>query len=147
MRDGTGGHEMDTALLPSSEVRDRSVAVFGNEKMVEVTLFLQSAKAATAKQIATETGLSYTPVRAVLQRLEAAGVVSVYRDGPSTRAPLHYMPRQCAAWANLVLLAESLIGDPGLSVGGAPAGGAMSDVPSRSAQEMQLSRPEKEVGG
>lgn len=93
---------------PGDSLRELSVAVFGNAKMASVVLGIGEAQIATATEIAELTGIKYTLVRDVLQRLERAGLLESRRDGDGARAPLHYWPSEERIWSALVLLAEAV---------------------------------------
>jgi predicted ArsR family transcriptional regulator len=94
------------------QTRERSSALFGNEKVVEVVLALAKHEApAHAQDLAVDLGVAQQLVGPVLKRLAGAGVLASL-PRKSKRGTLLYEPdADSPAWEALVHLCHILQGD------------------------------------
>jgi hypothetical protein len=91
----------------SNAMHERSVALFGNARMLDVVLALDELGSGTAKQIAEGAGAPYTNARDALIRLVVANAVNSSRVGEGARAPVFYTARDSDQWRGLLTLARA----------------------------------------
>lgn len=92
-----------------SEIRRRSAALFGNEKVVEVVLAMARTEAphsVTAQDVSRATEIAHSLVRDVLMRLATSGVLVAIPKVGGSRAAQYYQPRADFGWTQLVAMAE-----------------------------------------
>ena len=102
--------------VESAFTRQLSAALFGNEKLAEIALYMESeAVPVTAQMIANGTGFSHGLVRDVLRRLVNTGVLAELPRLGGSRSPLFYRIVPGPLWSAVVALTEQLvsIGTPG----------------------------------
>lgn len=86
--------------------RERSSAIFGNRYFVDVVLAVDQLSSAsdapvTTRMVASETTLSDSLVRQVMQRLRDAGLVAEPpRTG--TRSPRYFQVRRGSLWSGVL---------------------------------------------
>lgn len=94
------------------QARRRSAAVFGNEKLAEVVLFVAAERApVTAQVVTTGTGVTYSLARDALRRLVSAGVIQELPRLGGTRSPLYYEVVDGRLWGLFVELAREVSSD------------------------------------
>jgi hypothetical protein len=92
-----------------SEIRRRSAALFGNEKVVEVVLAMARTEAphsVTAQDVSKATEIAHSLVRDVLVRLATSEVLVAVPKVGGSRAAQYYQPRADFGWTQLVAMAE-----------------------------------------
>lgn len=92
-----------------SEIRRRSAALFGNEKVVEVILAMARTEAphsVTAQDVSRATGIAHSLVRDVLLRLVASDVLTAVPKVGGSRAAQYYQPKVDFGWTELKAMAE-----------------------------------------
>ena len=95
----------------TSEIRRRSAALLGNEKLIEVVLAMartDEPHAVTAQQLNGMTGIPHSLVRDVLVRLVTSEVLLAVPKVGGSRSAQYYQPRSQVGWQQLVSLAEHL---------------------------------------
>ncbi len=90
----------------TAEARRLSSSLFNNDKFAEVVWVLDREEVATAQQVARTIGVTHDLAKAVLVRLEAAGLVKAQQRIGGTRGPLPYKVQRGAEWRALVALCE-----------------------------------------
>lgn len=91
------------------ETRRLSSALFGNEKTVEVALFLADSKGiVTAQDVTVPTGIAHSLVRDTLVRLVNGGVVRAHPKTGGSRGTQYYEPVQGELWEAYVAAARSV---------------------------------------
>lgn len=98
-------------LANTERTRQRSAAIFGNEKVVEVVLALNDtgeSPTATAQDLSRATGIAHPMVRDVLRRLALGEVLIAAPKVGGSRSAQYYHPRPGAAWDAVVSLAEAI---------------------------------------
>jgi hypothetical protein len=92
-----------------SEIRRRSAALFGNEKVVEVVLAMERTDAphsVTAQDVSKATEIAHSLVRDVLVRLATSEILVAVPKVGGSRAAQYYQPRADFGWTQLVAIAE-----------------------------------------
>jgi GntR family transcriptional regulator, rspAB operon transcriptional repressor len=88
-RRNTGG--VDSSLPPNSAIdprRSRSAQVYELVRESIVSLWLKPGQAVSEKEIASQLGVSRTPVREALMRLSDEGLVEVFRQSGTFVSPI-----------------------------------------------------------
>lgn len=94
--------------MAGQTTRERSAALFGNEKLVEVVVALAEQQgAATAQQLSRLTGVDHSLVRCVLLRAVNAGVVETLPRAGGSRSPQYYQPTDTELWRATLALAHA----------------------------------------
>jgi predicted ArsR family transcriptional regulator len=102
-------HSLDSRLVTGQTTRERSAALFGNEKLVEVVVALAEQRgAATAQQLSKDTGIDHSMVRSVLLRAVSAGVVETLPRTGGARSPQYYQPTDTDVWRATLALARAV---------------------------------------
>jgi hypothetical protein len=83
--------------------RERSSAIFGNRYFVDVVLAMDQLSIAdgakvTTRMVASETTLSDSLVRQVMQRLRDAGLVAEFPRTGGPRSPRYFQVRRGSLW-------------------------------------------------
>ena len=92
--------------MAASKTRERSGAVFGNQKFLEVVLVVDRAGPIHAQAIAEQLGVASTLVAPVLTRLEKAGLIRVTASrGTGNAKPYQPVP-DSQVWMALVNLCQ-----------------------------------------
>ncbi len=94
-----------------AETRRLSAALFGNEKVIEVVLAMESLgdpKTAPAQDLSRATAISHSMVRDVLVRLTTAGLVTAAPKIGGARSPQYYQPANQVGWEHLAQLAAQV---------------------------------------
>lgn len=93
-------------------LRRSSAAVFGNEKLAEVLVFLAGESTpVTAQMVASGTGINYSLVRDALRRLVTAEVLDEMPRVGGSRSPLFYRAIEGRTRDLMTELARALAGE------------------------------------
>jgi hypothetical protein len=87
--------------------RERSSAIFGNRYFADVVVAVDQLSAAdgasvTARMVASETTLSDSLVRQVIQRLRDAGLIAELPRTGGTRSPRYFQVRRGPLWNSVL---------------------------------------------
>jgi hypothetical protein len=96
-------------------LRGRSSAIFGNRYFVDVVLAVDQLSGAndasvTTRMVASETTLSDSLVRQVMQRLRDAGLVAEPPRTGGPRSPRYFQVRQGALWSSVLSACTATMG-------------------------------------
>jgi hypothetical protein len=94
------------------EARRISASIFGNEKLAEIVLLLDSEDGAVlAADLARRTGFGHSLVRDVLIRLDRTSAVRALPKSGNARGPAYYEKNLSSPlWPSLVALARAVVG-------------------------------------
>jgi hypothetical protein len=98
--------------------RDRSSAIFGNRYFVDVVLAVNHLSGddharVTMRMVASETTISDSLVRQVMERLHLAGLITEQSRTGGPRSPRYFRVRQGPLWAGVLDACVASIGDTG----------------------------------
>ena len=87
--------------------RERSSAIFGNRYFVDVVLAVHQLSSAedtrvTTRMVASETTLSDSLVRQVMQRLRDAGLIAEPPRTGGIRSPRYFLVRRGPLWSSVL---------------------------------------------
>lgn len=95
--------------------RERSSAIFGNRYFVDVVLAVDQLSGAsdapvTTRMVASETTLSDSLVRQVMQRLRDADLIAEPPRTGGTRSPRYFQVRRGSLWSGVLSACSATMG-------------------------------------
>lgn len=98
--------------------RERSSAIFGNRYFVDVVLAVNQLSAndharVTMRMVASETTISDSLVRQVIERLHGAGLIAEEPRSGGPRSPRYFQIRRGPLWTGVLATCIASRGHPG----------------------------------